>query len=275
MRAPLREAVTLEQPPRAFFPHLAQHAARGREIMKVLPRRQLVVEQRHLRCVADGIVAPHLARVRRQEPREDAHQRRLPAAVLPADPHDFTAAHRQIHTVEHLPPAEPLGEPTGLEHRAVRYHRPTCRRWNPYTPSTRAEHSATIGASGSRTVKSSAKAGREASGTTSSRASPTHAITTQPTCPCVSRQGPSRGSARRHSIPKRNTPYPRNASPATVPGATLPRWSTTSRVRNSTAAAADDSSCVGTRGTTPAAPCSRTGFASGSVQRMPSALGRP
>src|SRR5437867_9686390 len=137
MRPPLREAVALEQLPRAFFPDLPQHAARGGEIMKVLPRRELVVEQRQLWRVAERIVALHLARVRRQEPREDAHQRRLPAAILPADPHDLTAAHRQIHTGEHLPPAEPLGEPTGLEHRAVPYHRPTCRRWNPYTPSTR------------------------------------------------------------------------------------------------------------------------------------------
>src|SRR2546422_3934412 len=61
----------------------------------------------------------------------------------------------------------------------------------PYTTLFRS-HSATIGASGSSTVKSSASAGRGASGTTSSRARPTHAITTQPTCPWVSRQGPSR-----------------------------------------------------------------------------------
>ena len=73
MRPPLREAVALEQLPRAFLPHLPQHAARGREIMKVLPRRQLVVEQRHLGRVAERIMALHLARVRRQEPREDAH----------------------------------------------------------------------------------------------------------------------------------------------------------------------------------------------------------
>ena len=115
--AGLPEREALEEHPDALAP--LRNAVEPAEEVEVLERRQLAVHECLVREIAelravdpDGEVAPR----RLCEAREEAQERRLPAAVRPRDDREASLGHRDVHAAEHALAAVPLLEPASADH---------------------------------------------------------------------------------------------------------------------------------------------------------------
>jgi hypothetical protein len=90
----------------------------------MVPGTDVLVQERHLRRIADRRRSLDDAAVRRDDAREDPQQRRLAGAVLAADADRLARMDAEIGPGQHRPASEALVQPRSHQ-QPIAYHEPT------------------------------------------------------------------------------------------------------------------------------------------------------